>query len=224
MVESKSEIAQQVEPEIDARLIHEYSKTVSDDVLSAYALNPTAAAFISQAKNEKIVLLLREHPIVLFKPVLLILISLILPIIFFSSPFLGFLPIQFHIAFMLSWIVVTIGLGLQVFIGWFFNVYLLTDERIIDMDFISIVSNNISSAKIDNIEDVTFNTQGAFAAFFDYGTVTIQTAAEKSQFEFDNVPHPSKVASLINELILEEEQEKLDGRANESTFRSARLL
>lgn len=209
MVESKLKTPEAT----GAKLIHEYSKTISTDTLSAYAINPANAGFDSQAKNENIVLLLREHPIVLFKPIFLTILSLILPIIFFSSPFLGFLPIQFHIAFMLTWIVFTLGYSLQIFIGWFFNVYLLTDERIIDMDFISIVSKNISSAKIENIEDVTFHTQGAFAAFFDYGTVTVQTAAEKSQFEFDNVPHPSKVASLINELILEEEQEKLDGRA-----------
>ena len=40
----------------------------------------------------------------------------------------------------------------------------------------------------------------------------IQTAAEIPTFEFDNVPQPQQVASLINQLLMEEELEKLEGR------------
>jgi len=201
------------EVEIDARPVHTYSQAVSTSVMSAYALNPANSSFDSQASNEKLVLLLRQHPVVLFKPFVMLILGIFFPFIFAYTPFLSFLPFQFHLAFLLGWWVVMSGFALQIFIGWFFNVYLVTDERVVDMDFMSVVSKNISIAKIENIEDVTFTTQGAFASFFDYGTVTIQTAAEKNQFEFDNVPHPSKVASLLNELILEEEQERFQGKS-----------
>jgi uncharacterized membrane protein YdbT with pleckstrin-like domain len=170
--------------------------------------------FDSQAKGEKIILLLRQHPAVLFKPILILLVASFFPLMFSYTPFLSFLPLQFHVAFTIGWLVAELGFALQIFVCWFFNVYLITDERIIDVDFISVVSKNISTAKIENIEDVTFNTQGAFASFFDYGTITVQTAAEKNEFEFDNVPRPSKVAALLNELILEEEQEKIEGRVS----------
>jgi hypothetical protein len=77
-----------------------------------------------------------------------------------------------------------------------------------------LIYQNISAAKIDNIEDVTATKGGALRSVFDFGTVHIQTAAEKTQFEFEDVPHPSQVTKLLNELILEEEREKNEGRVN----------
>jgi hypothetical protein len=107
-----------------------------------------------------------------------------------------------------------IGFAIESFIKWFYNVYIITDERIIDIDFHSLLFKDISSAKIDNIEDSTASTGGFWGSLFDYGTITIQTAAEKREFEFGSVPHPNKVAKLINELLLEEEREKLEGRVS----------
>ena len=76
------------------------------------------------------------------------------------------------------------------------------------------IYRNVSSAKIENIEDVTANTSGPLASVFDYGTILIQTAGEKTEFEFEHVPQPAKITKLINELLLEEEREQLEGRAN----------
>ena len=103
---------------------------------------------------------------------------------------------------------------MESFLTWYFNVYIITDERIIDVDFLSLIYQNISSAKIDNIEDVTATKGGALRSVFDFGKVQIQTAAEKREFEFEDVPHPSKVTKLLNELMIEEEVEKIEGRVN----------
>ena len=71
----------------------------------------------------------------------------------------------------------------------------------------------MSEAKVDKIEDVTYNQGGVIKALFDYGNVSLQTAAEQRNFEIKDVPHPNRVVAVLNELKLEEEQEKLDGRA-----------
>jgi len=52
------------------------------------------------------------------------------------------------------------------------------------------------------------------ATVVDYGTVYIQTAGEKTEIEFENVPQPAKVAAILNELLLEEEREKIEGRVS----------
>jgi len=93
-------------------------------------------------------------------------------------------------------------------------VYIITDERIIDVDFNSLLFKNVAYAKIDNIEDITATTAGALGSIFDYGTVRIQTAGAISEFEFVSVPQPSKVVSFLNELLIEEEQEFHNKRAN----------
>jgi len=90
----------------------------------------------------------------------------------------------------------------------------VTDERVVDVDFKSLVYKNISEAKIDKIEDVTYRQGGLIQSFFDFGTVAIQTAAEKREFEFELVSQPSRLAKILNRLIVQEEQEKIEGRVN----------
>ncbi|HEX7018248.1 MAG TPA: PH domain-containing protein, partial [Patescibacteria group bacterium] len=110
------------------------------------------------------------------------------------------------------WYLLITGFALESFLSWFFNVYIITDERVIDVDFLSLIYKNISSAKIDNIEDITAETGGAVRSIFNFGTVKIQTAGAATELEFEDVPHPAKVTRLLNELLLEEEREKIEGR------------
>jgi hypothetical protein len=201
------------------RTMDDYSATLrrehpTSHVLAAFAPKPLRVSFESQNETEQVVLLLRQHPIVLLKHLLILIAGLISPIILNMTPFLNFLPDKFHLGFLLALYMVLIGFALQSFLVWFFNVYIVTDERIIDVDFLSIIYQNVSAAKIDNIEDVTANTSGAAESLFNYGTVFIQTAAEKNEFEFENVPHPNKVAAILNDLMLEEEREHLEGRVS----------
>ena len=207
------------EPTALNRAADDYSEILSQtvpttDMFRAFAPKPELVYFEAQAKTEKVLLLLRQHPIVLFKPIFILAAGLLFPPLVQLSPFLNFLPSNFQLAFVIGWYVAMTGMALQIFLVWFFNAYLITDERIIDVDFHSIIQKNVSSAKIDNIEDITVAANGAFASFFDYGTVLVQTAAEKNEFEFENVPQPTKVAKLLNELVLEEEREKLEGRVS----------
>jgi hypothetical protein len=96
--------------------------------------------------------------------------------------------------------------------GWFFNIYILTDERIVDVDFKNIFFRRISTAKIEEIQDVNIQSSGSFETFFGYGSLFIQTAAEVSEFDFLYVPNPDKVGKILNQLIDLEEQEKIEGR------------
>ncbi|EKD99583.1 MAG: hypothetical protein ACD_22C00230G0007, partial [uncultured bacterium] len=38
---------------------------------------------------------------------------------------------------------------------------------------------------------------------FNYGDVTIQTAAERREFDFASVPNPSRVADILSDLVKE---------------------
>lgn len=98
------------------------------------------------------------------------------------------------------------------FLLWFFSINIVTDERVIDIDFFGLLFKHVSVAQIDKIEDVNYFQKGIFGAFFNFGNVLIQTAAEVTEFVFNNVPNPDRVVKVISELISEEEQEQLEGR------------
>lgn len=202
------------------RKIEEYSEVMkreksSDNFLKSFIPKPRKITLDIQDKDEKIVLVLRQHVLTQLKGTLtLVLAAIIIPVLLSASGFFATLPAKYTLAAYFFGVVIILGMFTRAFLLWFFNVYIITDERIIDVDFNSMIFKNISSAKIENIEDVTTRTLGTMASVFDYGTILIQTAGEKTEFEFDHVPQPSKVTKLLNELILEEEREKLEGRVN----------
>jgi hypothetical protein len=206
-------------PKHHKRSVDDYSEVMrrerpTQNSIGAYAPKPLDVAFSTQNPDEDIILLLRQHPITQLKWVLIALVLAAMPILFTSIGMFSFLPDSFYAAGLVGWYLLVLGFIIESFLRWFYNVYIITDERIVDVDFDSLLHRNISSAKIDNIEDVTATAAGFAATLFDYGTVVIQTAAEKREFEFPGVPHPSRVTSLINEMVIEEEREKLEGRVS----------
>jgi hypothetical protein len=199
------------------RTINDYSETLkqekpSKNPLRAYAPKPLEVRFDSQMPGEEVVLMLRRHPITQVKKILIAVLLFFGPFLLFSSPMLDFLTLKLKIAVVVGWYSLLTTFILEAFLVWFFNVFIVTDERIIDVDFMSLIYKNVSSAKIDNIEDITAATGGVLASIVDYGTIYIQTAGETPQLEFEDVPHPAKITKILNELILEEEREKLEGR------------
>lgn len=197
----------------------EYSSVMRESIptinpFAAYVPKPEDFRFESQDELEKVLLVLRKHPLtqipwMIIGALMLIAPSIILPFV----PMYSVIPEIYRVVIMLGWYLLTFAFLLESVLSWIFNVYIITDERIIDTDFYSLIYKRISEAKIDKIEDVTSETGGVLRSLFDFGTITIQTAAEKREFEFEDVPHPSRVVRLLNELMLEEEQEQLDGRA-----------
>lgn len=202
------------------RQVEDYSEvmkheTATDNPLKAFIPKPNKITFEIQDRDEKIILVLRQHPITQVKNLFILLFSfLVIPWLLKTAGILAFFPNQFRLAFNVFLVVLFLGMALRYFLLWFFNVYIITDERIIDVDFLSMIYKNISTAKIENIEDITKQTSGIMASVFDYGTILIQTAATKNEFEFEHVPHPAAVVKLLNELVLEEEREKIEGRVN----------
>ena len=180
---------------------------------SDFLIRPPGAEFINQQSQEKILLVLRQHPVVNVGWMLLAILLILAPFLIFPVfSLFDFLPGRFQFFVMIGWYLFVSAFVIEQFLYWYYNIFIITDERIVDIDFVSLMYRNVSEAKIDKIEDVTATTAGLFGGVFNYGNVTIQTAAEKREFEFSRVPEPNKVTKFLNELMLEEEREKLEGR------------
>lgn len=197
----------------------EYSEVLKNEQpatssLQAFAAKPHKMHFDSQSAEEHILLLLRRHPITQIPWIVVAVLFSILPITFSSFPILNSLPGNYLFAATIGWYMLLTGFILESFLSWFFNVYIITDERIIDVDFMSLIYKNVSTAKLDNIEDISARSGGALQSIFHFGSVFIQTAGEKREFDFEDVPQPEKVTKLLNELLLEEEREKIEGRVS----------
>ena len=192
---------------------HSFKKKFSTtrNPLSAFAILP-AIKFENQDSKEKVLLLLRQDPILNFKWIVITLLLLISPAILPYFPIIKPLSSIYQSVIIAIWYLITFAYAFEQFLNWYFNVYIVTDEKIIDIDFNNLLYKNISEAKIDKIQDITYTQIGVIATIFHFGTVKIQTAAEQQEFEFKNVPNPERVTKVINDLIIEEEQEFYEGR------------
>lgn len=175
--------------------------------LSSFARDPGGVYFATQGENEEIHLFLRKHFITNIPWIVLsILLLLFPPIIFFlfGNPIPAALPLSANTIVILTFFYYIVVFGmfmLASFINWYFNVYIVTNERIIDVDFVNILYREVSSTRLNLIQDVTMKTGGVVRAFFDYGDVFIQTAGTEVNFDFHAVPHPQEVAREIEKLM-----------------------
>ncbi len=185
----------------------------SRNPFAMFALAPLGVSFDEQDEGEDIVLLLRAHIVTLVPAFLEFIVFSILPFVvipvgsligFNISGFFGATQLWILI---ICWYVFLAGFVFFRFIFWYFNVYLLTNERIIDFDFRGILHKETSYANLTQIQDVSPRIIGFFGTFFHYGNVYIQTAGEKPEFEFMNVARPDDVARTILGEVRDEETE-----------------
>ena len=180
--------------------------------LGSFCYFPQRVDFETKEAEEKVVLLLRKHPITNTGWIIIAVLMIMAPLTLSRFPIISFLNPNFQLIAVLGWYLITLAFIIESFLSWFFNVNIVTDERIVDIDFHNLVYKEVSDANIDRIQDVTYKMGGVIRTIFNYADVYVQTAAEVPAFEFLAVPKPDKVARILQDLRIEEEQEKLEGR------------
>ncbi len=171
-------------------------------MFSAYVEYPKHCRFEGQDPDEKILLLLRAHPVTnlawLIPAILIFLIPFFIPVItLFLNLDLSQIPADFEAAFLIINYLLVLIITFEGFLHWYFNVYIVTDKNIIDVDFHSILFKNIDVAPLRNIEDTSSSMGGILNAIFHYGNVFIRTAGAAQNLDFESVPKPHQVADFI---------------------------
>lgn len=180
--------------------------------LSAIMFSPENLKFETMDSEEKVVLFLRKHFITNLGWILMVVLMALAPFVVDSVGILDSIPDNFRFMFMLIWYLVLSAYFLESFLTWYFNIYIVTDERIIDVDFYNLIYKEVSDANIDKIQDVTYKMGGVIRTIFNYGDVLVQTASEVPNFEFLAVPKPDQVVKVLQDLRIEEQQEAIEGR------------
>lgn len=182
--------------------------------LASFAMDPEGVAFATQGESEEVHLFLRKHfitnlPWILFAGILVV-APVFFPFFINTLPFVSLLSQNAQLVLLLFYYVVVFGtVVLTSFINWYFNVYIVTNQRVVDVDFVNILYREVSSTRLNLIQDVTVKTGGVFRAIFDYGDVFIQTAGTEANFDFHAVPRPQEVAREIEKLM--EQSRKKEG-------------
>jgi uncharacterized membrane protein YdbT with pleckstrin-like domain len=178
---------------------------------------PSGVCFEAQNDDEQVVLFLRRHPVTNLHWIGLILVLFFIPFFWVEFPLLSSISTMARLALTVFWYMGLVFFAFEQLLVWFYNVYIVTNERVIDVDFYGLLYKDVKMAQISRIEDVSYSQRGLFSSFFDYGNVTVETASEQRSdnndegsgaFVFEAVSNPDEVVKVISELIEKEDKER----------------
>jgi hypothetical protein len=148
-------------------------------------------------EGEEALAVVRRTPLVILLPA-------VTSAIFIIAPFFFLYPLLRHgitgsLIFVVS-LLFGIILGFRSLWVHQLNAFILTNERIIDVDQRGIFHKVVSEATFDKVQDVSYIVKGIFATIFQFGSVMVQTAGASANLELTGVRHPQRVQELIVKL------------------------
>lgn len=174
-------------------------------LFASYVPYPEKVFFTRKSPNEEVILLIRRHwfsnlPWVLvgivgaFLPILTLFITFPISVLPFLTPTLVQVLIAIYYVFLFGYV-------LTEFVTWFYNLGVVTTERIIDIDYDNLTYKSISAADLVDIEEVHAVQKGFFQTIFNYGDINIQTESTKSNIEFYLIPRPVQINDMILDMV-----------------------
>lgn len=167
---------------------------------SSFLVNPKIFDFTERQDKEVVILAVRSHWVVNLKWMFITVIMLFVPNIVDMLDTLKSLPSSYQFVLHLFWYLFTFIYAFEKFLDWYFDVYILTNKRLVDIKFNNLINKHFAEADIGAIQDVSSSVRGVLGTFFNFGTVLIQTASEINQIIFKNVPNPEKIIKAVQEL------------------------
>lgn len=178
-----------------------FMDNISVNNSSSFMSFPKGLSFHGKEQGEEIILIIRPHWIVYLPQAVGAVLILILPWILVAIIPSLMQSFAIFVSLLLTALVIGISVLMDAILKWYYNVSIITDQRVMDLDFPNIMSHSMTEAQLEKIEDVTHKQIGAFGSVFDFGTVYVQTAGTSQNIEFQNIPRPRDVQDILVDLL-----------------------
>ena len=162
----------------------------------------------NQQRGEKTHLFLRRHWIAVIGILLQLLGLLMIPVVIGFLLTVGGFPLFDNtfwtpiFAVMISiYLFLVLLIVMTAFTDFYLDTWIVTSERIINIEHNGLFSRVISEMHLNEVQDVTSETRGLLAFFLTYGDVHIQTAGERQRFNFKGIDNPDNVKETITRLV-----------------------
>jgi len=177
------------------------------NTLSSFCQNPIDIHFQTQKTHETIILFLRSHLITNLSWIIFTIILIFLPLIIVSVLSLFQIDLlssstatEFITVYTLLYYLLVFSYVFLSFLHWFYNVFIVTSERVVDIDYSDVVVHNIAVTSLTHVQDVNYTQSGFIPTFFNYGDLFVQTAGNEMNFEAFSVPKPREATHIIGDL------------------------
>lgn len=162
--------------------------------------------FEDQFDDEEVLFVFHKHPIVMRKGLVIGLLAWLLGPVFTliltytrpnSPPTLAFFGLS---------LVVSIVLGLVLFfpswIGWHFSVFIVTDQRFIQITQKGLFHRAVADLGLQQIQSVNYEVAGLQETLLGFGTIKMQTYV--GDLTIHEVHHPARIQKRLLEILRKE--------------------
>jgi len=151
--------------------------------------------FSGQHADETVLLIFRRHIVAMRRGFY----GLLIPFVIGSIPFLIW---QNNVA--LLWLpLIGFGVGLLIFLyqfmGWYFSVFIVTDQRIRQLTQNSVFGHSVIDLNLAKVQNISYNIPGFWGDILGYGTIVLQTIV--GDMVINKVSHPIQVYNKLSDAI-----------------------
>lgn len=156
--------------------------------------------FADQFDDEEVLYVFRKHPVVMR-------LGLVLGML---GPLVGIIPAavkpELGFTFFFGGLAAGCLLGLLVFspswIGWYFSIFILTDQRFIQITQKGLFHRSVSDIGLHQIQSVSYEIAGLQETLLGFGTITMQTYV--GDLVIHDIHHPAKIQRRVVEVLREQ--------------------
>ncbi|MBP6929566.1 MAG: PH domain-containing protein [Candidatus Moranbacteria bacterium] len=120
-----------------------------------------------------------------------------------AVPFFHFIQ---NTLFLFLWL-----FGFLVWIDYYFDVWIITNERIVNIEQKGLFNRHISELRFSRVQDVTASVDGLVPTMLNFGDVYVQTASEEDHFIFRQVGDPFAVKDEVMRLARQATRDDMQG-------------
>jgi uncharacterized membrane protein YdbT with pleckstrin-like domain len=168
---------------------------------------------INFEKDEYIIFEVRKHWFTIALPITFILLASLLPVFIYSLfsvlPFAVESEKSIMVLFLFLYVMWLLALWVAAFIIWtdhYLDVWIITNKNLIDVEQQGIFNREITTTRLNRIQDINSEVRGMIQTFLNFGDVSIQNAGTNKQFVIRGVENPANVRENIEKAISQHNQ------------------
>ncbi len=97
-----------------------------------------------------------------------------------------------------AWLLIVWMMLFTVWTNYYLDIWIVTDKRIINIDQIGLFRRDVSTLRVERVQDIKVETHGFFATIFNFGNLQVQTAGPEANFYLiRGIANPDMVRNAI---------------------------
>jgi len=114
-----------------------------------------------------------------------------------TESFLSIFVFFYSFYILVLWII-----GFVFWTNYYLDVWIVTNQKILDIEQIGLFSREVSILHLERIQDITTEVNGIVKTLVKFGDLHVQTAGQQREFVIKDVPNPDMIAKRVNEVLM----------------------